>query len=191
MWWLTIILTNTSQAGTPRLRQLPTYNQFASHSYLLHAFPQPNLDGTSMGALSASPRPPEQPISTLGTPHREVLACAVANILSSSAAKQTYGQIVDGLPLADVAWDRYAGCLCLHHPLLNEHKKLCSGVAEETEGLLSSFDLGSLLMPSEVREHSRYSITSPLMVSFLGPERLPVGISGDAEFFNTPDRAGC
>ncbi len=115
-----------------------------------------------MDALSASPGPPEQPVSTLRTPHREVLARAVANILSSSAAKQTYAQIVDGLPLADVAWDRHAGCLCLHHPLLNEHKELCSSVAEETEGLLSSFDLGSLLMPSEVRgqvrEHSEHHI---------------------------------
>jgi hypothetical protein len=72
------------------------------------------------------------PITTLKTPHRsEILIRAIANVLSSPITKETYAQIVDGLPLAHVAWDQYTGCLCHQHPLLNEHKKLCPSVSEE------------------------------------------------------------
>ncbi len=44
-----------------------------------------------------------EPISTLQTPYRDILLRAVANVLSSPIAKQTYAEIVDGLPLSNVA----------------------------------------------------------------------------------------
>ncbi len=99
-----------------------------------------------------------QPIATLPTAHREILIRAIANVLATPIAKQTYAQIVDGLPLADVAWDRYGGCLCYDHPLLREHKQLCPGVAEETERLCSALDFDALLMPSQVRRLSNKSL---------------------------------
>ncbi len=92
-----------------------------------------------------------QPIATLQNAHREILIRAIANVLSTPIAKQTYAQIVDGLPLADVAWDRYGGCLCYEHPLLREHKELCPDVADETERLCSALDVEALLLPLQVR----------------------------------------
>ncbi len=94
---------------------------------------------------------PLQPIATLQNAHREILIRAIANVLSTPIAKQTYAQIVDGLPLADVAWDRYGGCLCYDHPLLREHKELCPDVADEAERLCLALDVDALLMPKPVR----------------------------------------
>lgn len=90
------------------------------------------------------------PIEKLKAPHREILIRAIANVLASPIAKQTFAQIVDGLPLSDVARDCYSGSLCSLHPLLDEHKELCPGVAEEAQTLCSSFDTSTLLMPSKV-----------------------------------------
>ncbi len=91
------------------------------------------------------------PIEKLGTPHREILTRAITNVVASPIAKQTFAQIVDGLPLSDVAWDTFSGCLCSLHPLLDEHKELCPGVAEDAQKLCSSFDTSTLLMSSKVR----------------------------------------
>ena len=38
--------------------------------------------------------------------HRKVLDRAIRNVLSTELAKFTYAQIIDGLPIADVAFDR-------------------------------------------------------------------------------------
>ncbi|KAH6844734.1 hypothetical protein B0I37DRAFT_167511 [Chaetomium sp. MPI-CAGE-AT-0009] len=100
-----------------------------------------------------------KPINTLKTPHRDILLRAVANLLSSPIAKETYAQIVDGLPLSHVAWDRYGGSLCSGHPLLEEHKELCPGVAEEAQKLCSGLDIGSFLMLSQPLRH--YESTPP------------------------------
>ncbi len=115
-----------------------------------------------------------RPVSTLGDPHREIFVRAVTNILSSSIAKKTYAQIIDGLPLADVAWNRYGGCLCYHHPLLEEHKELCPGVTEETERMLSSFDAGSLLMPLQVRDRCDSSPNITYHADHLAPRPLAI-----------------
>ena len=92
------------------------------------------------------------PISTITvTHHRELLIRAVANVTSSPVAKQTYAQIIDGLPLSEVADDGFDGCSCPGHPLDPDHTQLCPGVAEEAEALCSRFDANALLMPSQVR----------------------------------------
>ncbi|KAK4131103.1 hypothetical protein BT67DRAFT_445079 [Trichocladium antarcticum] len=91
------------------------------------------------------------PISTMTViRHRELLIRAVANVTSSPVAKQTYAQIVDGLPLSKVADDGFDGCSCPGHPLDPDHTQLCPGVAEETEALCSRFDANALLMPSQL-----------------------------------------
>ncbi|KAK3896599.1 hypothetical protein C8A05DRAFT_48409 [Staphylotrichum tortipilum] len=82
-------------------------------------------------------------IEAMKTPHREVLIRAVANVLSTSIATETHTQIVDGLPLASVARDRFhSGSICSGHPLLQQHQELCPGVAEEAQRLCSGFDIG-------------------------------------------------
>lgn len=101
-----------------------------------------------MAAPSAKPE--QLAIETLKPPHREILIRAVANVLSSPLAKQTYAQIVDGLPLSHVARDCYGVALCPQHPLLDEHEELCPGVPGKVEKLCSSFDAITLLMPSKV-----------------------------------------
>ncbi|KAH6854043.1 hypothetical protein B0I37DRAFT_21105 [Chaetomium sp. MPI-CAGE-AT-0009] len=81
--------------------------------------------------------------------HREILVRTVANILPSPIAKQTYSQIVEVLPLSDVGLDVYPNDL-FNHPVLEEHKELCPGVAERADKLRASFDVSALLMPSGV-----------------------------------------
>jgi hypothetical protein len=105
-----------------------------------------------------SAKPEQLPVETLKPPHREILIRAVANVLSSPLANQTYAQIVDGLPISHVATDCYSVALCPEHPLLDEHKELCPGVPEEAEKLCSSFDVTALLMPSTVSVEPRSEI---------------------------------
>jgi hypothetical protein len=98
------------------------------------------------------------PISTItARRHRELLIRAVANVISSPIAKQTYAQIVDGLPLSEVADDGFDGRSCIDHPLYAEHTQFCPGVVEEAETLCSRFDANALLMPSQVRNICRLS----------------------------------
>ena len=89
-------------------------------------------------------------IEALKSSHRENPTRAIGNVLSTPIAKETYAQIVDGLPLRHVALDCYIGPVCFYHPLLEEHKDLCPDVSEEAETLCSSFDVGTLLMPLKV-----------------------------------------
>ncbi|KAK3291340.1 uncharacterized protein B0H64DRAFT_331067 [Chaetomium fimeti] len=95
-------------------------------------------------------KPEQLPVEALKPPHREILIRAVTKVLSSPLAKETYAQIVDGLPLSHVAKDCYRIDLSPHHPLLDEHKELCPGVLEEAEKMCSSFDTTTLLMPSKL-----------------------------------------
>jgi len=132
--------------GQPKASPSPA----AAWSHPLPTF-QPTL---SPSPHSKSDRTMEQ-IDTLKAPHRDVLLRAIANVLSSPIAKQTYAQIVDGLPLANVALDLYTGSLCHGHPLLDEHKELCPGVAEEAQKLCSVLDTSTLSMPSQVRSYLR------------------------------------
>lgn len=91
------------------------------------------------------------PIAKLKNPHREILIRAIANVLASPIAQKTFAQIVDGLPLSRVARDSTSGCICSLRPLDDNHKELCPGVAEEAQKLCSSFNTGTLLMSSNVR----------------------------------------
>lgn len=90
-------------------------------------------------------------IGSLENRHREILIRAIANVLSSPIAEETLGQIVDGLPLSRVAFDVYNSCVCILHPLLQEHQELCPGVLEEARSLCSNFDMSTLQMDSQVR----------------------------------------
>ncbi|KAH7158516.1 hypothetical protein DER46DRAFT_360147 [Fusarium sp. MPI-SDFR-AT-0072] len=56
--------------------------------------------------------------------HYDSLSLALRNVLNTDIALTTYAQIIDGLPIADVVWDRYSGIYDSSHPI-NIHKRLC------------------------------------------------------------------
>ncbi|KAI1500928.1 hypothetical protein F5X99DRAFT_384391 [Biscogniauxia marginata] len=79
-------------------------------------------------------------VASLQNPHREILTRAILNVLSSPIAKTTYGQIMDGLPLSEVALDSYEGTIARGHPLLDQHLELSSEVLDKLDQLYSAFD---------------------------------------------------
>ncbi|KAL2121875.1 hypothetical protein VTJ04DRAFT_2330 [Mycothermus thermophilus] len=103
-----------------------------------------------MATESATRRPsPERlPISTLSPPKREMLERAIKNIMSTDLCRETFAQVVDGLPLSHAAFEARV-FLCMYHPLLNDHKELCNGVVDETEKLCSEIDIASLLVSAQ------------------------------------------
>ncbi|KAM7204966.1 hypothetical protein V8F33_001207 [Rhypophila sp. PSN 637] len=70
------------------------------------------------------------PITRLDAVHRDVLIRAINNVLATEDAIFTYAQIIDGLPIADVAWDRRLSTLWGDHPL-EDHEELCPGALEK------------------------------------------------------------
>lgn len=92
----------------------------------------------------------ELSIESLKDLQREIFTRAVANVLSSPIAEVTYAQIIDGLPLSNVALDTYEGTLCPGHPLLNKHTELCPGVLERVRKLRTDFDASVLRVDSRV-----------------------------------------
>ena len=70
------------------------------------------------------------PVNPLDEEHRRVLIRAINNVLSTEEAILTYAQIIDGLPTADVAWDRRIPGLYGEHPL-EEHEELCPGALDK------------------------------------------------------------
>lgn len=92
--------------------------------------------------------------------HRDVLVRALHNVLSTDIAEVTYAQILDGVPLAEVANDRYSPHFVdLRHPV-QRHTSLCPGVIEQTKAFRSSFDPGILEFDSRVRARTLLSSNS-------------------------------
>jgi hypothetical protein len=69
-------------------------------------------------------------LNKLDAAHRSVLVRAIDNVLATENAIFTYAQIIDGLPIADVAWDRRSPGLWGDHPL-DEHEELCPGALDK------------------------------------------------------------
>ncbi|OAA64739.1 hypothetical protein SPI_03386 [Niveomyces insectorum RCEF 264] len=84
------------------------------------------------------------PIGRLHSSHHDVLLNALSNVLNSQAAQTTYGQILDGLPLASVAKDVYDGeMVCVGHPLVDEHFELSPQVISKINELRASVPINS------------------------------------------------
>ncbi|KAK3896817.1 hypothetical protein C8A05DRAFT_48308 [Staphylotrichum tortipilum] len=64
---------------------------------------------------------------------------AISNVLSTELALSTFAQIVDGLPTADIAFDRHMHGLDSDHPV-DKHEELCPGVMERTREIRDQFD---------------------------------------------------
>ncbi|KAK7430951.1 hypothetical protein QQZ08_002480 [Neonectria magnoliae] len=92
----------------------------------------------------------QQSIQDLQIQHRNIFTRAVSNILSSPIAEETYAQIIDGLPLSDVALDTYEGTVCSGHPLLDERIELSDGVLDKARQLRSIFGATALRFDSKL-----------------------------------------
>ncbi|KAK4233773.1 hypothetical protein C8A03DRAFT_47754 [Achaetomium macrosporum] len=64
---------------------------------------------------------------------------AISNVLSTELALFTLAQIIDGLPTADVAWDKRASDLDADHPI-EEHSTLCPVVMDRAREFRQSSD---------------------------------------------------
>ena len=88
-------------------------------------------------------------LSSLEPEHRQAFVHALKNVLSTELALFTFAQIVDGLPTADVGWDRRGHGLWGDHPLY-DHEELCPGAMEKTRELRDLWDLAMLRFNQKV-----------------------------------------
>ncbi len=84
------------------------------------------------------------------SPHSTILGRAIFNVLSTDLAAFTYAQIIDGLPTADVAWDRRFPDLPGVHPI-GRHEELRPGVMERAREFRRRFDPSMLSFDPKVR----------------------------------------
>lgn len=88
-------------------------------------------------------------ISRLDPSHRSVLEQAISNILDTDLALLTMAQIMDGLPLDSVAWDRSRHKLHSAHPITH-HTQLCPGSMDSIKTIKASFRVESLTFHSSL-----------------------------------------
>lgn len=81
--------------------------------------------------------------------HRKVFDKAIKNVLSTELAIFTYAQIIDGLPIADVAWDRRLPGIMGEH-IIDDHEILCPGALEKAQEYHESLQPSSLMFHPEV-----------------------------------------
>ncbi|KAH7469819.1 hypothetical protein FOMA001_g14300 [Fusarium oxysporum f. sp. matthiolae] len=80
--------------------------------------------------------------------HRQILDRAIRNVLSTELAQFTYAQIIDGLPIADVAWDRRLHSIMGEH-IIDDHETLCPGALEKAQEYYQEWDPSSLKFDPE------------------------------------------
>ncbi|KAM0321320.1 hypothetical protein ACHAPQ_009488 [Fusarium lateritium] len=83
--------------------------------------------------------------------HRRALDKAIRNILSTELAMFTHVQIIDGLPIADVAWDRRLPGIMGEH-IIDEHETLCPGALEKTQEYYENWQPSRLMLDPENAE---------------------------------------
>ena len=83
------------------------------------------------------------PDKRLDAPYQAILARAVSNVLSTEIAISTFAQIIDGLPTADVGWDRRHYHMDGDHPL-DAHEDLCPGAMDTARKLSSQWTIEML-----------------------------------------------
>jgi hypothetical protein len=120
------------------------------------------------GQPTASPAAEQQPaeevvesrqlsITDLDGEHRQLLVRAITRVLSTPLAEITYAQIIDGLPIADVAYESrdqpYDG-----HPMEHAHEELCPGMLEKAREFRDGFQPEILTFNSEVRRSEHFQV---------------------------------
>lgn len=89
------------------------------------------------------------------TPHRAILDRAILNVLSTDLAIFTYAQIIDGLPTADVAYDRRYSGMYPDHIIDEVHKEVCSGAMRKAREFHKTWDPSILMFNPHVCVHLR------------------------------------
>ena len=130
--------------------------------------PQPSRPSSSSSCSSSEPDPMIAIVARLkelvsqahaarvpyhddGSEHRKVFCRAVKNVLSTELALFTFAQIIDGLPTANVAWDRRSpGIFGDEHPI-DGHPELCPGVVERAQEIRDQVDLSIMIFDPDVR----------------------------------------
>lgn len=74
---------------------------------------------------------------------------AMRNVLSTKLAQFTYAQIIDGLPIEDVAWDQRIPAVYGNHPI-EHHPELCPGALEFALEYKDKLDFELLSFPREL-----------------------------------------
>lgn len=83
-------------------------------------------------------------MENLTTDHLNIFHRALLRVLGSELSIETFAQIVDGLPIADVAYDkRHPGIFGDDHPI-EAHASLCPGVKDKTIALLEEYNVNCL-----------------------------------------------
>lgn len=91
-------------------------------------------------------------LENLTTDYLNIFHRALLHVLGSELAIETFAQIVDGLPIADVAWDkRHPGIFGDDHPI-EAHATLCPGVKDKTSACLEQYDLHSLVFDPKLAQ---------------------------------------
>ncbi|KAL2272412.1 hypothetical protein FJTKL_06580 [Diaporthe vaccinii] len=85
----------------------------------------------------------------LDTNHQSIFATAMSNMLSTEIAEQRSAQIIDGLPLKDVAFSLRTHEYTRYDPVFSHHK-LCPGVLENTRELRDDFDPKAMELRTDV-----------------------------------------
>lgn len=90
-----------------------------------------------------APQPEKSTIGELSVVHQEAATQAINNVLATEVALTTYAQIIDGLPLCDIAWDTRGSRLSPQHPI-NLHTQLCPGTISKAESFRDDLVISQL-----------------------------------------------
>jgi hypothetical protein len=85
----------------------------------------------------------------------------VSRVLHTDIAEVTYAQIVDGIPLSEVARDARRRPPP-QHPIHHAHKELCPGVRERTQEFRDGFSLKSIRFDSQVSSYFSFPSTNAI-----------------------------
>lgn len=98
-------------------------------------------------------------LADLDGEHRRLLVQAVERILCTEIAEVTYAQIIDGLPIADVAYDTRSPPYGAH-PLDERHEELCPGMLEKAREFRAGFQPDILTFKAKVSSfHIPYTVS--------------------------------
>lgn len=88
-------------------------------------------------------------VDILDNAHRQTYDRALSNVLATDAALMTMAQLIDGLPLDEVARHASGQRLGRGHPIY-DHKTLCEGVLERTVAFRDAFNSSIVTLPAQV-----------------------------------------
>lgn len=103
--------------------------------------------------------------------HQVVFKRAMANILATELAGLTFAQLIDGLPLWDVAMDQSRKTHTKEEPVYN-HKQLCHGAMEKMREMREQFDPLAMEVRADVSLASRSKLPSLRVKGLTSAHRL-------------------